>query len=299
MTTSELNSRYGLKGRLAFHEETNGLVMVTMTSAHSVCKLSLYGAQILSFIPNGAQDLLMVSNHSLFEKGKPIRGGIPLCFPWFNIHPVNPQLPGHGFARITDWEVANTGFDANGAVKITLGLMSNPQTLALWPFPFSSILEVLVGQELEVKWLVKNSGPEPIEVTSALHTYFNIGDVNRIRIDGLEEADYVDSVRQGALTRHENRSIVINQEVNRLYLDTTNTCQIIDPSLNRTLVVRKTGSNSTIVWNPWMERSLMISDLGDEDYHHFVCVETGNVNRNALKIKPGESHVTTLNLSCK
>jgi glucose-6-phosphate 1-epimerase len=273
--------------------------MIDVTSEFSSAKISLYGAQVLSFIPKGGFDVLMVSEKSSFERTKPIRGGIPLCFPWFGGHAMNADLPMHGFARLSDWKVIASEKADDGKVHLKLGLTSNAQLLKLWPFEFNSEMEVIIGKSLEMNWFIENTGQSPFEVTNALHTYFAVADVTKTRVEGLEGVAYFDSANNGAFTDGESHPLIINQEVNRLYVDTTSACKVVDTAMNRTILVLKSGSNSTIVWNPWIETSKKIADLGDDEYKRFLCVESGNVKKNFVAIQPGEAHITTLVVGCE
>ena len=299
MNIIELNNRFGVDGHLVFSEGQNGLVMAEITSKYSSGKISLYGAQVLSFIPKGGKDLLLVSEKSSFEKSKPIRGGIPLCFPWFGGHPSKPELPMHGFARLSDWEVVLSHKADDGSVRIKLGLSWNEQSKKLWPFEFHTELEVIFGKNLELNWLIDNTGNSLFEVTSAMHTYFAVEDVAKARVEGVEGVSFYDSANGGVLTAGESHPLIINQEVNRLYVDTTSACKVVDTAMNRTILLMKSGSSSTIIWNPWIETSKKIADLGDEEYKQFLCVESGNVKNNFVVIEPGQAHFTTLMIGCE
>lgn len=299
MNVSDLNNKFGISNHLVFNEGPNGIVVVEISSDDSAGKISLYGGHVLSFIPNGQRDLLMVSDASYFVKGKPIRGGIPLCFPWFNIHPANPALPSHGFARLKDWDVVATKRKGDGTVMITLGLNADTQSMELWAFPFYCELEVSMGKELEVKWLIKNQGHTTMEVANALHTYFAVQDASEIIVEGVEGNAFFDSTRMGELNNGEVLPIKINCEVNRIYTDTTADCRVVDSLLNRVIRVKKSGSNSTIVWNPWIETSSKIIDLDNDEYKRFVCVESGNVRNNTLFILAGQSHLTSIVIGCE
>ncbi len=297
MDLRELNMMFGIDGNLVFDEDYDGIVIADIRSDFSHCKVSLYGGHILSFIPVGKQDILMVSSKSAFEKGKPIRGGIPLCFPWFNVHSTQPSLPNHGFARIMDWYVVSSQKSESGKVSLILGLKSNDYTRVMWPFSFYCQLEVSVGKSLDVKWIVQNTGDTLFEVENAFHSYFAVENSSQTYIEGLESNQFIDSTQNGKIEKKEGSSILVNREINRIYLDTIAECKVIDTSLNRVIKVKKSGSRSTIVWNPWNKTSSKISDLGPEDYKRFVCVESGNVRKNLLGILPGQSQETSIVLS--
>ena len=296
MQAQELNKQHGINGHLVFKDE-NGLVMAHISNQLAACKVSLYGAQVLSYVPKGCDDLLLMSTASAMEEGKAIRGGIPLCFPWFGPNKENPDAPKHGFARLLNWEVKSTQQLVTGATRLVLALRDSVLTRQWWDFRFTSELVIEAGEELSVKWQVKNLSEVPFSITNALHSYFRVGDISKVRIEGLRGVPYMEEIRSDEAFAGDDDAIVIQREIDRSYTDTTATCQIKDATLSRTIVVKKSGSQSTVVWNPWADLSRQMTDLGDEDYRHFVCVEAANVGHNALVIEPQAEHVTQMSVS--
>lgn len=290
MLVQELNKQFGLSDKLVFREE-RGLVMVYMSNQLASCKVSLYGAQVLSYIPRGQEDLLFMSSSSAMEEGKAIRGGIPLCFPWFGPHKENPDAPKHGFARLLNWEVKAAEQLVTGATRLVLTLNDSVLTRQWWDFRFASELVVEAGEELSVKWQVKNLSEVPVSITQALHSYFKVGAIAQVRVEGLTGVPYMEEIRSDEAFAGDDDAIVIQREVDRSYTDTTATCRIVDAALNRSLLVKKSGSQSTVVWNPWADLARQMVDLGDADFKHFVCVETANVGHNAVEIEPQSAHV--------
>lgn len=225
------------------------------------------------------------------EEGKAIRGGIPVCFPWFGSNKENPDGPKHGFARLLNWELKSTEQLLTGATRLVLALNDSVLTRPWWDHRFASELVIEAGEELSVKWQVKNLSDVPVTITNALHSYFRVGDISQVRIEGLTGVPYMEEIRSDEAFAGDDQSIVIQREVDRSYTDTTATCLIVDAALDRTIVVKKSGSQSTVVWNPWADLARQMVDLGDGDYQHFVCVETANVWHNALVIEPQSVHV--------
>lgn len=297
MTVKELNSKYAIEGCLSFVESKGGMAIAMLSNDHSFAQVSLYGAHVLTFEPAEQDDVLMMSNKSYFEKGKPMRGGIPLCFPWFGPHATDKALPPHGFARLMDWNVKATAQQPDGATCLVLSLTDNEQTRAMWPHAFECDLTIVAGKTLDMSWSVKNTGSEAFEIASAMHTYFATNDVTQINIKGLEGVTYLDATQQLAPVTEGTAPVVIDREVNRCYMDTTATCEITDPSMDRTIRVAKTGSQSTVVWNPWKEVAKTIADLEDNEYQGFVCLETANVHRNKVTVAPGAEHAMSLSIS--
>ncbi len=290
MLVQELNKRYGLNDNLVFREE-DGLGMAYISNQLANCKVSLYGGQVLSYVLKGQEDLLLMSTSSAMEEGKAIRGGVPVCFPWFGSNKENPHAPKHGFARLLNWEVKATEQLLTGATRLVLSLNDSVLTRQWWDHRFASELVIEAGEELSIKWQVKNLSEEPVTITNALHSYFRVGDISKIRIEGLKGVPYMEEIRSDEAFAGDDDAIVIQREVDRSYTDTTATCQIVDAALNRTIIVKKSGSQSTVVWNPWADLARQMVDLGDSDYLHFVCVETANVWHNAVEIEPQAVHV--------
>jgi len=223
-----------------------------------------------------------------YEEGKPIRGGIPVCWPWFGPHPEDPTQPAHGFARLLAWELLECE-DEGGCVAIRLGLRPSAATRAFWPHDFEAFLEIRVGAELNVALVTHNSGDAPRPEGGALHTYLQVGDIKQVSLLGLDGATYRDATAKGM--RHvQEGPLRIDREIDRLY-EPREDVTVIDPALGRKLVIHKQGANTTVVWNPWIEKSTRLADLPDEDYHRFVCVEATNPNDKAAQVAPRGTHV--------
>lgn len=296
MTIQELNQKYAIDGVLSFVEGAGGMAIAMIGNDLASAQVSLYGAHVISYEPADMDDLLMMSELSAYEKGKPMRGGIPLCFPWFGPHPADSSKPPHGFARLSDWKVKTTAQLANGATQLVMELTDNAQTKAEWPYAFSCEIAVTVGESLDLSWTITNTGTEAFETAPAFHTYFSTNDVTKIAIKGLEGVTYLDALQQLAPVQEGVAPVAIDREVNRCYMDTESTCLIEDNSMGRTIQIAKSGSKSTVVWNPWVETAKKIGDLRDEEYREFVCLETANVHHNKLKLGPGESHTMTASI---
>lgn len=299
MTIQELNSQYGIEGILTFVEGVGKMAIAMIGNESASAQISLYGAHILSYEPADQDDLLMMSELSTYEKGKPMRGGIPLCFPWFGPHPNDTTKPPHGFARLSDWTVKSAAQLPNGATQLILSLKDNDKTRAEWPFAFLCELSFTIGKSLELSWTITNTGNEEFQSAPAFHTYFATNDVSKISIKGLSGTTYLDATQQLAPVTEGTSPIAIDREVNRCYMDTAATCTIEDKSMDRTITVAKTGSQSTVVWNPWAETAKKIGDLQDDEYRLFVCLETANVHHNKLTFAPGASHTMTASISAK
>lgn len=249
-----------------------------------------------SYVPNGHEPVLFLSGLSRYEANKAIRGGVPVSWPWFADHPTDASKPAHGFARITDWTVRKTGILSDGETRITLGLADSETTRRLWNYSFELNLDISIGSALDLALTMKNTGGAPFSITSAFHSYFNISAISDITVHGLENTDYIDKV-DGLKLKKQNGPIQISDETDRIYMHTDAECIIADPGFSRNIRIRKSGSISTVVWNPWEEKARSMSDLGDDDYLRFVCVETTNAGDDIIHIPPGGEHRLGLNVT--
>ncbi len=293
MQLSEINERYGIEGVLTFYEEKHSIV-AEINSSYSKAKISLYGAQVLSFIPIGQEDLLFVSSESYFEEGKAIRGGIPICWPWFNAHPTEASFPSHGFARISTWQV-NGAMQNNGEITLELVLKSNEETFKLFPYEFELYAEIKVGTKLSVALTTINKSESAFDISSALHSYFNVSDIANVSLKGLKDTPYMDDVLKKEARQNEDL-LLFNNRIDRRYHGIETDCVIND--ISRRINVAKKGSKVTVVWNPWEELAAQMADLGNEDYRNMLCVEAANSLEDTITIVPGNSHCleTTISL---
>ncbi len=291
-----LNSQFGINGRLHFELGEGELPMAKITTEQATAVLSIYAGHVLSFVPNGSDDLLWVSQEAIFQSGKAIRGGIPVIWPWFGPHPNDSTKSSHGFARRQMWSVKASMVDENGRVSLTLGLTENEASKAVWSHDFDLELVVTVGHVLTVKLKTTNSGDVPFSYTAALHTYYNISHISQVVIHGLENGAYLDNLEAHA-SKQQVGFVRFDEEVDRIYIDTAADCHIEDEGHKRTIVVEKSGSQSTVVWNPWIEKAKRMSDFGDNEYQEMVCVETANAGNEIITLQPEETAVMTLTIS--
>ena len=253
-------------------------------------RLTPYGGQVCEWTPAGQSPVLFMSPRAVFAAGTPIRGGVPICFPWFGPHPTDPTKPAHGFARTRTWQVAGVARDTAGDVRVVLRLAADADTRALWSAPFAVSLTLALGASLEMTADVENVGDDAIVYELALHTYLAVGDVEAVRIRGLEGARFVDKVDGGKDKLAGPEPLAIAGETDRVFLDTTTTCVVDDPVLTRRLRVEKRHSEVTVVWNPGRERARSMRDVGEDSWRGFVCVETANVGPHAVRLAPRTRH---------
>lgn len=285
----QLNSKFGIPGHVEWVNGAGGLPFISVRNQTATAMLSLHGGQILSFMPaSQSTDMLFLSKKSFYEDGKAIRGGIPVCWPWFGPDPKGLQRPNHGFVRNHFWHVIGTASDET-ETQITLQFTHNDKTEATWTSPFSLTLEFTIGHHLSLKLTTQNTGDKPFSITQAFHTYFRVGDIRQIRVLGLENCRYFDKLEQGK-QKTQIGTVTIAEEVDRIYEDVDNRIILEDPTLNRRIEIVSQHCKTGVVWNPWIKSSKKMADLGSQDYKHFACVETGNIAFDLIQIPPGGEH---------
>ena len=274
-----------------------GLPRLDVTSPHATAQLFCHGAQLTQWTPSGAErGVIWTSARSSFRPDKAIRGGVPVCFPWFGPHPSNPAQPAHGFVRLADWTLADASQASDGTVTLAFAIESDDTTRASWPHDFRLTLTCAIGQALEMTLLVENRGRARFTFEEALHTYFAVSDIRQVAITGLEETEYLDKVLGFARHRQGAEPLRFSGETDRVYLATTSACRIADPAWQRRIVVAKTGSRTTVVWNPWTDRARALTDFGDDEWREMVCVETANTGEAAVGLEPGDAHTMSVHI---
>lgn len=285
-----LNHKFGIAGQLEFVQDAGGLVIARIHNKHAQASIALQGAHVMTFQPADEQPVIWLSPAAKLVQGKSIRGGVPICWPWFGPHATESSFPGHGFARTVPWQVVSSEALADGSTRITLELPHSSIPAAQWPHPCRARNIVTVGKALTVELTTENTSNAPFEIGEALHTYFAISDVGDMRITGLEGCTYLDKVGV-AQSRTQQGAIEISSEVDRIYIDTEADCLIEDQRLKRRIRISKRGSRSTVVWNPWIEKAAKMGDFGsDTGYRGMVCVESANAANNVVSVAPGGTH---------
>ncbi|MCX5662435.1 MAG: D-hexose-6-phosphate mutarotase [Planctomycetota bacterium] len=299
----QLNTQFALPGLLQFESGQGGLTRVAITTPHAEAQVYLHGAHVTSFVQSGKPPMLFLSGKSWFEDGKPIRGGVPLVFPWFGAHPDRAELPAHGFARLKAWEVESVARGPRGGVTITLLTRHDDKTLAAWPHRFelrhrvSVVPDEKTGEPaaLVMELSTRNAGDQPMPFEEALHTYLHVGDVRQAKVTGLDGVSYT-ARNEGGAARTQSGPVTFTGETDRLYQGTAGTCELDDPALGRKIVVSKTGSLSTVVWNPWIDKAKAMVDFGDEEWPGMACIETANAREQTVTLPPGKTHTMTATL---
>ncbi|MBO5922927.1 MAG: D-hexose-6-phosphate mutarotase [Lentisphaeria bacterium] len=271
---NELQSRFGSEN-VNFYAGPGGFTAVKLSNASGEATLTLYGAHVMSYTPAGAVPVLWMSGKSMFTAGEPIRGGIPVCWPWFGPD-VTGRFGGHGYARVSLWQMTAAAQTSAGETSVTLTLTDKDVDTKFAPQPFKLELTVTLGAALNVSLKIYNTGSTELAYSGALHSYFNVVDSSAIKVSGLEDCEYSDKVLN--VEGVQSGAIVIDREIDRVYRRTSGVVSVEDPGFKRVIKISKSGSTSTVVWNPWIEKSQKMPDFGDEEYHTMVCVEAANAS---------------------
>ena len=292
MNLEQLNNEFSLQvanNNLHFKTGKGDMPIVEIQNEQASATISLQGAHLLSWIPKGEEEVIWLSEDAKFAAGKSVRGGIPICWPWFGAHETNADYPAHGFARTTNWEVLSTEALGNGNTRISLTTQPQLETQAMWPAETTVIFQLTIGKKLQMELITHNNGTKPITISQALHAYFKVGDISKVLLYGLDDFKYLDKLK-GFKRKHQHGPLHFTKEVDRIYLDTTSDCVIEDKKLKRNIVINKCGSHSTVVWNPWQETAAKMGDLGEEGYKKMLCVESSNAAEDSVTIEPRKEH---------
>lgn len=273
--------------RLTVSEGNGGMPKVIVTTPWSTAEIYLHGAHVSHFQKLGEPPMLFMSGSSAFAPGNPIRGGVPIIFPWFG---GRDGFPAHGYARTAEWSLNARSLHSDGSISLFFRLL---ETTGL-----DLDYIVTIGETLVMELVVKNVGTEDTTFETCLHTYFQIGSIDTVSVRGLTGVSYLDKVLTGEFSET-GETIHIGSEVDRVYYDTTATVEIIDPTFGRIISVKKSGSVSTVVWNPWVAKSKAMPDFGDEEYLTMICVESGNVGKNQTTLTPNDSTSLKVELASK
>lgn len=286
MDIEKLNMDYGIADQVKFIVGAGGFPFIKVDNDKASAVISVYAGQVLSFQPaNESHNLMFLSEAAYYQAGKGIKGGTPICWPWFGPDPERMGRPAHGFVRNRFWNVIRTEVTAAGGCKVTLGLTDTPETRAIWPHSFNLFLEITVGESLNLELITRNPTAHSFPITQALHTYFKIGHIDQIAILGLDGAEYIDKTDNG-ITKLQTGAVMIDKEVDRIYQGIQGELLIDDIALARTIRITSKGSKTAVVWNPWARISVEMGDLEDYDYESFVCVETANAGSDVVQLGP-------------
>ena len=287
-TIAELDRRFGIPGLARVCAGNGTLPRVLITSALSQGEMYLHGAQVTSWKPAGAGEVLFLSTKTRWEEGQAIRGGIPICFPWFRAKVNDPQAPAHGFVRTKTWQLESV-VEGRSGVVVTMFTESDEHTRRWWPGSFRLVHRATFGSELSLELVCSNTGTTPLRFEEALHTYNRVANVHDVRLQGLDGVRFLDNTDSNR-EKIQSGDIVIASQTDNAYMDTKSNVDLLDPGMRRRIGLRKSDSLTTVVWNPWREAAEGIRDLGDGEWTQFLCVEASNILDDAVDLGPGQEH---------
>ena len=295
---SESNINFMIQPQLKFSQDESGLEYIEIENRLATAKIALQGGHVMTWQPKSQdQPVLWLSSNARFIKGRSIRGGIPICWPWFGAHPTDSALCPHGFARVIPWQLVDADTLKNGATRLVLQMMETAESRRQLSYPHLLSMTITIGETLKIDLATTNKASHPFVVGEAFHTYFKVSDISNVHVKGLEDALYSDKVFAYE-RRVEKNDVRFNGEFDRVYLNTTADCMIEDTGLNRQIRVSKSGSQSTVVWTPWADKAEQMGDMGAPDeWRTMVCVETANALENAVVISPNRTHVLSVEYS--
>jgi glucose-6-phosphate 1-epimerase len=285
---NELNQRFAIAGVAQFTAGNGGLPRLDIHTPEATAEIYLHGAHITSWQPAGAEEVIFLSQQAEFKSGRAIRGGIPVCFPWFRNKADDPKAPSHGFVRTKAWQLDSVELQGD-VVKISFSTESDESTRAWWPHDFRLVHRVTIGNHLVQELVMSNTGKAPLRFEEALHTYYRVGAAEAVRIRGLDGVAYLDNTDANREKRQEG-DIAFTAQTDRAYMDTTHVVEIHDPTLRRRIRLVKEDSRSTVVWNPWSTGAQTMADLGNDGWRTMACVEASNIRALAVDLGPGEQH---------
>jgi len=287
LDVAALNAQFGIPGQVSFREQCPDFVVVDVTNTQAMATIALQGAQLLTWAPRGQPAVVWQSPEARFVNGKSVRGGVPVCWPWFGPHPSEAALPAHGCARTVPWEItASAARESAGATHLEFRFPHSDATRKLWPHASELELHIDVGAALEMELITRNTGTQAFTLGQALHTYFAVGDIRQVEVQGLDGCSCIDKVGPEQ-RRLQLGPVTFSGETDRIYVDTEADCLIDDPVLQRRVRVSKRGSRSTVVWNPWIDKADRLGDMGEEGYLHMLCVESTNAADDVVSVAAG------------
>ena len=262
---------------------------VIVNGKHASARICLHGAHVTHYQQQGKKPVLWMSPTAVFQSDKAIRGGVPICWPWFGPHSEDSSLPQHGFVRTSQWRPTGSEIFPDGSVEIKMALQHSPESLAMWPHEFLLQMRIVVGQQLGLELTAQNCGPSSMVAGAALHTYFAVDDISSVRVVGFSDTPYLDQLDQHQ-QKIQSGDIRFDQEVDRIYLNAGSKVVIQTDENKPVAEINSSGSQSTVVWNPWIDKAKRMADFSDDGYQSMVCIETANAASDIRTIPPGESH---------
>jgi len=290
-----LNQRFAIPGIVKIVEERAGFPSVRVQTPDVSGEVQLYGAHVTSWRPAGEDEVLFVSGKAKWEAGTAIRGGVPVCFPWFSERSEGPKSPAHGLVRTKPWKLEGITH-ADRDVTVALSTSADEVTRKYWQGDFHLLFCVRFGVQLRMELIVTNHGSLTFRFEEALHSYYRVGNVEKVKLRGLNGVAYIDKT-EARKERHQRGELTPAGETDRVYRGTSAAVEIEDPVLRRRILVSKEDSRDTVVWNPWSQKAAAMADLGADEWRQFVCVETANVAEHGVTLGEAQAHTMSVLVS--
>jgi glucose-6-phosphate 1-epimerase len=291
MDIIQLSDHFGIPGILSF-DDHNGLIRANIHTPAATATVYLQGAHLAGWQPTGHEPVLFLSRKSEFAPRKPIRGGVPISFPWFATRHDGKPGPAHGFARVQDWTLAFAALSGDD-LHLTFTLAPTQVSREFGFDHFRVVFQLTIGHSLTMQLTVANDADTPLAFEEALHTYFAVADIHEVTLTGLEPAAFLDKTDNMTAKPAANAPLHFASATDRLYSNTAATCVIHDKLAQREITIAKTNSNTTVVFNPWKG----MVDMGDDEWHEMLCVETVNAAVNTITLASGASHTMQAHIS--
>lgn len=255
--------------------------------SNSFCEatISFQGAQILEFNSKSKnKPLLWLSDLNPYSVGKAIRGGIPLCFPWFGASKQNSDFPSHGFARNLVWNLIDISVDEMGH-HVVFELNDSCDTRKYWDFAFNLQMKIHCGEQLELELILTNFDQIDLECEFVWHSYFSA--ITKIaQVHGLAHVEYIDQLDGNTLKIQKDQQILFTQEEDRIYPKTVGQFVLLQNKTDQIQI--NSSATSAVIWNPWIDKAKRLSDVRDDAWQEFVCIESGQIGSEKLKLRSGE-----------
>ena len=295
LDVTELDRRFGIPDVARVCEGDGGLAQVDITSPLAHGRMYAHGAHVTSWRPAGSEEVLFLSSKSRWEEGQAIRGGIPICFPWFRAKGGDPRAPAHGFVRTRSWQLYSI-VENNGGLAVTMFIESDEQTRRWWPAEFRLVHRVTFGSELKLELVCINTGKTPLHFEEELHTYNRVADVGTVRLTGLDGARFLDNTDSNK-EKMQLGDVTIASQTDNAFINTQDPVDLLDPKMRRRIRLHKAKSITTVVWNPWQEGASGLRDLGEGEWKQFLSVEASNIMGAAVTLAPGQEYTMSAVLS--
>lgn len=283
------------------------LIAIGISNRAATATVFLQGAQLSHYQPQGQQPVIWCSPLCDYQQGKSLRGGIPVCWPWFGDLQKNPaaitsqyerleRAPAHGIVREREWGLDSITIVNPSETVLSLSLNLDADSDPFWPFASQLQMELSVGAALNCRLTITNGDHRPFYFSAALHSYLGISDCEQAMVEGLEDCRYIETLNDWSEQR-QSGPVLIDRELDRIYGPVPNTIRLKDQTWQRELTLASTGSNSAVVWNPWRDKAKRLSCFADTAYREMLCIETANALDDCVMLKPGLSHCLGVKIS--